>query len=131
MLVIKLDELTARQVSWTIIFIPSFLIGFLHLISIIYSIIQFKALEKELAQNSAVPSPEAYKQQRMAKIISSVVVFIFGSIFFYTFIGLLLQRLNNSSGVPSAAVILIPIFIILSFIFCCKKRLLYIFTLFL
>ena len=54
----------------------------------------------------------------MTHIMASVVITLVVLAFIFTTVGLLIARLNNGTS-PSAGVVLIPIFIITSLVFCC------------
>lgn len=89
--------------SWVTVFIPTFILIAISIVSIVLLYIQ---------QKRNPQSPEL-----KARYIFSVSSFGFLSLFFVTFFGLLLGKLSNGS--PTVAVVLIPIFIFLGIMFCC------------
>ncbi|KAJ3218675.1 hypothetical protein HK099_004963 [Clydaea vesicula] len=109
LLVLKLDN--DQFAPWQLVFLPLYLIGILSFISIILSY-------RELRSGTGMQT-EQIRQEKSAKLLASVVFFIIFGALFYTGLGLLIQRLTSSNGIPSGAVIFIPIFIILSLLFCC------------
>ncbi|KAJ3203591.1 hypothetical protein HDU67_010101 [Dinochytrium kinnereticum] len=104
--------------SWAITFVPAFLIGGVHLLSIIIGCVFTRT-------DTSVP-PEANSARR-ASLTGRLILLIVVAILGYTTIGLLIKRLNNGSD-PSSAVILIPVFIVLSILLmivgCCLPCLL-------
>lgn len=97
---LKLELQTSS--SWAIIFLPTWLWGFVKIASI------------WLMANDVSLRPS----KRMV-IQSSVVGFIVSALFIYLTFGLLVSRLENDNGSPRVAVILIPVFIITGTLFCC------------
>ena len=87
--------------SWAKIFIPTWLWGFVKISTILL-----------MAKDSSSTS-------KRTMIQSSIVAFIFSSLFIYITFGLLVTRLDKNDGTPKASVILIPVFIITGTLFCC------------
>jgi hypothetical protein len=97
-------KLNGASSDWRIIFLPTWLIGGVDFLRLSYSLFA--------ARREAKPEPF-----RIA--IFKLILFLIWAILFYTFMGLLVNRLESDVGVPTAAVIFIPIFIVLSILFCC------------
>lgn len=99
-LVVKLDS---DQFSWVVTFIPTYLWAGLRLTTIL---VRFWYVRWQ--------APAA----RMP-LVASLVGFAIFSVFLFTSIGLFVARQDNSSQIPTVAVILVPLFIILSQLLCC------------
>jgi hypothetical protein len=97
-------KLNGADCDWRLIFMPTWFMGLIEFVKISYAIV--------IARRTMKPEP-----YRMA-IAQMVVFFIWGSLF-YTFMGLLVNRLESSVNLPTVAVILIPLFIVLGILFCC------------
>ncbi|KAJ3195422.1 hypothetical protein HK101_000264 [Irineochytrium annulatum] len=92
--------------SWVMTFLPSFLIGALYFVVIIIGCVSVRA-------DHSLP-PELNRNRRYS-LTARMIIFIVGAIFVFTTIGLLIKRLESGdANSPSTAVILIPVFIILS-----------------
>ncbi|TPX38305.1 hypothetical protein SmJEL517_g00136 [Synchytrium microbalum] len=118
LLIVQFDLLSAVPVvaamDWRTVFIPTFLYAFFQVGSIIYDTMTGPP---PMMPNGA-PAPGGIKD-KLAAIGAKLVFFSVFAILFYTFIGLLIQRLMNPDPFPTTPVIFIPIFIVLSFLFCC------------
>lgn len=88
--------------SWALVFLPTWLWGFLKLTSIWLWI------------NDISTRPS-----KSMGLGPSVFGFIVSALFIYLTFGLLVSRLDNDNGLPKAAVILIPVFIVTGTLFCC------------
>ena len=102
LIILKLQSTRFESTSWAFIFLPTWIWGFMKILSIYLLSIDFKT------------SPT----KRMM-VISSTVFFVISAIFVYFTTGLLVKRLDSGDGYPKVAVILIPVFIITGFLFCC------------
>ncbi|KAI8929983.1 hypothetical protein BC831DRAFT_441810 [Entophlyctis helioformis] len=106
---LKVDG-TLASLDWRIVFLPTWL----------WSIVQLTALTLViLQQRKLAPPPESDEPGPMPTAIR-IGVFILEAVLLYTGAGLLVQRLvNDPNGTsPSAAVILIPVFILTSLLLC-------------
>ena len=91
---------SSTSTDWAIIFIPIWLLGFFEVVRIITGFL--------FVNPNGMPA-----------FIRLLVFVVWGTLFF-TFFGLLTKRLNNPiENLPKVAVILIPLFIVLSVLFCC------------
>lgn len=104
--ILKLDGVIVS--TWAVVFIPFIAEGVLTLASLIYEYIKTKRII------NATPGLD----------IQSTVVFrtfsylVLASLF-YLGLGLFISRLDHATGYPTTAVILIPVFVVLSIVFCC------------
>lgn len=97
---------TPESFSWVVAFTPIWIWGVIRILWIAY----FYFSQKRQTGNSDF---------FLATIVQCITFVIFAG-FIYSTAGLLISRLNNTSQyLPTAAVILIPGFIVLSIIFCC------------
>ena len=96
---------TVNTISWTIIFIPFWVLAFIQVTTIVIDVRE--AFHVRFSTDDS-----------RASISKAVIFVIFGGLF-YTFVGLLVSRLNNPTNTPSVAIILIPVFIVLGMLFCC------------
>ncbi|KAJ3413505.1 hypothetical protein HDV05_007888 [Chytridiales sp. JEL 0842] len=102
---------SAPDLGWAVVFIPTFLYGAFQLINLILT-------------SAYLRSPEAasapYSAEKRTANHCNIILFIIFSILFYTAIGLLIRRLSQpiDDGYPPAAVILIPVFIVLGLLVC-------------
>ncbi|KAJ3107808.1 hypothetical protein HDU97_003156 [Phlyctochytrium planicorne] len=112
-------------ISWTVAFLPLFALGGLELVTIIGGCVYART-------DKSVP-PAVNDERRSTFTVRLVTLIIVGTLF-YTTIGLLIKRLNNATPEydpksPSSAVILIPVFIVLSILLlivgCCLPLLLF------
>ncbi|TPX48405.1 hypothetical protein SeMB42_g00018 [Synchytrium endobioticum] len=120
LLIIQFDSVSATPPSpamdWRTVFIPTYLCAFFMVGSIVYDTLT--GPPPMMPNGTPAPTGAASKQKAMA-IAAKMVFFSVFAILFYTFIGLLIQRLRNPDPYPSTPVIFIPFFIVLSFLFCC------------
>lgn len=94
------------KVSWGIVFFPLYLVGFRYALEILS---QWRLLRKaEPLQN----------RLRVDVLVSATVLGVIGTLS-YTVIGLLASRLDGNDGIRLSS-ILIPVFIVLSLLFCCS-----------
>jgi hypothetical protein len=107
LLVTRLDN--PDQMRWAVVFVPSYLYGFLVLARIVLGVIGLKKMGGVLSQI----------QERRSRLYAQTVAFVVVGGLVYLFIGLLCARVDSSGDLPLASVILIPIFLILSLLFCC------------
>lgn len=101
-LILIIIKIRGSDMDWSVVFTPTWILGGIEVITL--------AIGYMVARKSA--KPEVY-HLAVFKIVSFL---IWGGLFF-TFIGLLVSRLNT--GVPKFAVVLIPVFIVLGLLFCC------------
>ena len=101
LLIVKLD---GADWSWTIVFIPFFFWGGLHLVGLVLDYLRFK---------------KSTKPEERAQIIAQSIGFILMATLVFTSVGLLIKRLNSQDGLPPAATIMIPLFIVFGILFCC------------
>jgi hypothetical protein len=100
LLCLKLQGIS--DAAWGVVFLPTWVWGAIKLLSIFL-----------MSRN-----PNGNPAKRMM-IQSMITFFIFSAFFIYTTFGLLVRRLNSEDETPSAALILIPSFIITGLMFCC------------
>ncbi|KAI8824580.1 uncharacterized protein EV422DRAFT_520597 [Fimicolochytrium jonesii] len=98
--------------SWGLLFLPTWLWIVVEALSITLGVVVIKRAARR-AGRSQIPELATIVTFRI--VLASLI-----ALFLYLFTGLLVKRLQNG-GVPSpsTAVILIPVFIIASFVFCC------------
>jgi hypothetical protein len=94
----KLESQTSS--SWALIFIPTWLWGFLKIASI-----------------CLMSTDSESKNSKRMIIQSSIVGFILSGLFIYLTFGMLASKLDY--GHPKTSVILIPVFIVTGTLFCC------------
>lgn len=105
--ILKLDG--AITCSWAVVFIPFYLSGIYKLVAMW---VEYYILKQIMKQNPSLD----YESGIMVK----VVTWVFTAFLFYLGLGLLVSRLDsNMSGHPSTAIILIPVFFVLSILFLC------------
>jgi hypothetical protein len=97
-------KLNGAECEWRLVFLPTWLMGGIEFIRLTYLLI--------VARRSLKAEPYQVA-------IAQLVFFFIWAALFYTFMGLLINRLQSTNGLPTAAVVLIPIFIVLSILFCC------------
>ncbi|KAJ3271340.1 hypothetical protein HDV01_006845 [Terramyces sp. JEL0728] len=102
LVILKLDGMST---DWRFIFFPSWILGFLIALRLVFDTLKVKYAK-------------TVKPENTGKIIFDWVMFVIWAVLFYTFMALLVSRLTDGSS-PSAAVIFIPIFIILALLQCC------------
>jgi hypothetical protein len=90
--------------AWGLVFLPTWLMGAIEFIRLTYLFVVAR-------RNS--------KAEALQIAIAQLVFFLIWAALFYTFMGLLVNRLERTDGLPTAAVVLIPLFIVLSIVFCC------------
>ncbi|KAI9101286.1 hypothetical protein DFS34DRAFT_613831 [Phlyctochytrium arcticum] len=95
--------------SWALIFLPTWLWAVSHIVLIILQ--HFTIRKMARMAGKAVDA--------RALLLSKLIAVLITSFFLYLGVGLLVKRLDGTSGSPSTAVILIPVFIIFSLLFCC------------
>uniref|UniRef100_A0A1D1YRR5 DnaJ subfamily B member 6-A n=1 Tax=Anthurium amnicola TaxID=1678845 RepID=A0A1D1YRR5_9ARAE len=103
LIVLRIEEVIT--VSWGIVFLPLYLIGLRYALWILW---QWLALRK------VEPSQNRLK----IDVIASAIVFGVVGTLSYTVIGLLASRLDGNDRIKLSS-ILIPVFIVLSILFCC------------
>eukprot|EP00842_Homolaphlyctis_polyrhiza_P003926 jgi/Hompol1/4534/HPOL_003693-RA len=112
LIIIKVDVSSAASLDWRLVFLPAWLWGFFRLAGII---------GKFITTRKDADSPQSQVQRTF--LIQQFILFAITAVLFYSFIGLLVQRLNSdassSDKSPAASVILIPVFILLSLLLCC------------
>ncbi|KAJ3070664.1 hypothetical protein HK102_006610, partial [Quaeritorhiza haematococci] len=126
LLVLKLDDVTP-DMSWAVVFIPAYLVAFLPLLDWVLTVVEYKRYGVR-GRRKPHPSGDeededddhSHDEQEQARAraektgslaLRAVGLAIFCALF-YTFIGLLVKRLeNNPVTSPTTAAILIPIFI--------------------
>lgn len=95
--------------GWGVVFLPTWLWSVAKILGIVLAYISVKRTAAEAGQ------PAGLRSMLLLRI-----AWLAGCAFFlYLGTGLLVRRLQNDTGTPSAAVILIPIFIIFGLLFCC------------
>ncbi|KAJ8322799.1 hypothetical protein QVD99_007510 [Batrachochytrium dendrobatidis] len=110
LLLLKLDG-TLSDVSWSLILLPVWLMAAFNIISL-----AIWAARGKKESGKSKEKTEEFNRTLTMRIIALAIYFIL----FYTGAGLLVQRLSNpDQTTPSTAVILIPVFIILSILLCC------------
>ncbi|OAJ42825.1 hypothetical protein, variant 2 [Batrachochytrium dendrobatidis JEL423] len=110
LLLLKLDG-TLSDVSWSLILLPVWLMAAFNIISL-----AIWAARGKKESGKSKEKTEEFNRTLTMRIIALAIYFIL----FYTGAGLLVQRLSNPDRTtPSTAVILIPVFIILSILLCC------------
>ncbi|KAL2917985.1 hypothetical protein HK105_202399 [Polyrhizophydium stewartii] len=111
LIVSKIDG-SAASLSWVVVFVPSWLWGLLK----IGSVALWALAEKKAARESDSEARSAEFKSTLTLRIIGLTVYLG---LFYLGVGLLVSRLSNGdSATPSTAVILIPVFIVLSLLFC-------------
>ncbi|CAI2180245.1 962_t:CDS:2 [Funneliformis geosporum] len=104
LIVLKIDGVI--KVSWGIVFFPLYLVGIRYALGILF---QWWLLRKaEPLQN----------RLRVDVLVSATVLGVIGTLS-YTVIGLLASRLDGNNGIRLSS-IFIPVFIVLSLLFCCS-----------
>lgn len=96
--------------SWATVFIPVYM---LFVMIIIRFIIRYRAAKR-------MPESEAKSAAVASNILAFVALVVFGSLFFAT-LGMWIARLDSTLPETSyrVAIILVPVFLVLSLIFCC------------
>ncbi|KNC96333.1 uncharacterized protein SPPG_08236 [Spizellomyces punctatus DAOM BR117] len=95
--------------SWGLVFLPTWLWAFIQILVII---MEHVAVRRATA---AAGKPAELRVLLVGRIIFLIIM----AFFLYLGVGLLVKRLEDGMGTPSTAVILIPVFIISSLLFCC------------
>ncbi|TPX64434.1 hypothetical protein SpCBS45565_g05847 [Spizellomyces sp. 'palustris'] len=112
LLVLKLDDIITWD--WRIVFLPTWIWGILQLTLLIFDYIRIR----RLAATEMGVRPEL-----RAAFYARLIGFCILAAVFYSGIGLLVVRLQNEwegvHGIPPAAVVLIPVFVVLSLALCC------------
>ncbi|CAB4429569.1 unnamed protein product [Rhizophagus irregularis] len=103
LIVLRIDEVIT--VSWGIVFFPLYLIGLRYALWILW---QWLALRKA----------ESLQNRLKVDVIVSAIAFGIVGTLSYTLIGLLASRLDGNNRIKLSS-ILIPVFIVLSLLFCC------------
>ncbi|KAI8804791.1 hypothetical protein BJ742DRAFT_822473 [Cladochytrium replicatum] len=115
LIILRADGTLAAD--WRLVFIPSYLLGLIELLFIVYS---YVLLSRGLNDDGG-----ARRREKGAGIILKTVVLIVMGTLFYTLVGLLVTRLLNDDADPNAprrppaSTVLVPIFIVLGVVFCC------------
>jgi curved DNA-binding protein CbpA len=104
-LILKKISSTSFNYSWAVVFLPTWIGAAVEFFQIIFGIY--------VTKKSAADKPESYN----AAIVKLIIFTIWGALF-YTGMGLLTARLNSGFN-PSIGVVMIPLFIALSVLFCC------------
>ena len=103
--------------DWRVIFLPVWLWGVVRALSIIQQVIVARkstaSKPQQEEEDSPYAEPTAYQQA-----IVNATVFLITALFIYVFFGLLVTRLQ-STDLPKASVVLIPILLVLSTLLCC------------
>ncbi|TPX56279.1 hypothetical protein PhCBS80983_g04670 [Powellomyces hirtus] len=99
------------DVAWGIVFLPTWLWSVAEILGIF--------LDRAMVLRAVRAAAPGQSVDLGPLIIMRVVGLCFVALFMYLGVGLLVRRLDSGSGSPSAAVILIPVFIICSMLFCC------------
>ncbi|KAJ3162679.1 hypothetical protein HDU86_003652 [Geranomyces michiganensis] len=99
------------DVAWGVIFIPTWLWSAFEILGIFLD----RAMVLRAVKRAAPGQTVDLGPLVVFRIVSLCVV----SFFLYLGAGLLVRRLDGDSGKPSAAVILIPVFILCGMLFCC------------
>ncbi|KAJ1553456.1 hypothetical protein HK405_007865 [Cladochytrium tenue] len=92
---------------WAVVFIPVFLQG-------AFTLGMFVPSYHSLLRSGATVS------EAVTSIVASLIGTVVVLVLLYVLVGLLIARLNDGNS-PSAAVVLIPVFIVLSLVFCCAS----------
>lgn len=108
LVVLKLDG--ALTSTWAVVFIPFYLSG---IFKFVIMLLEYRTMQ-QLKRASADPMSVG-----TGGIIFKLIGFSLGCILFYVGLGLLINRLDAMTGLPTTAVIFIPLFIVLSLLFCC------------
>ncbi|KAJ3251549.1 hypothetical protein HK103_002265 [Boothiomyces macroporosus] len=103
LIILKLNGMAS---DWRLVFFPSWILGFLMALRLVFDTLRVKYAK-------------TVKPENTGKVIFDWIVFVIWAILFYTFMALLVSRLTNENGSPTAGVIFIPIFIILALLQCC------------
>jgi hypothetical protein len=107
--IVRLDNPTT--IRWAVVFLPCYLYGVLVLARIVIGFMGLKRM------NSGILSQI---QERRSALYAQTVAFVVVGGLIYTFIILLCVRVDNAGAtLPLASVILFPVFLILSLLFCC------------
>ncbi|KAJ1966917.1 hypothetical protein IWQ62_002171 [Dispira parvispora] len=107
LLVLRIDE--SISCHWAIVFIPVYLVGFKYLVSLVY--LRWRV-------SKYTQSGSGHTKEAMLFYVGLVVFVITGTLV-YAFVGLLVKRLQVSTSVQ-VAILLVPVFIILGVLFCCS-----------
>ncbi|KAJ3320928.1 hypothetical protein HDV06_004706 [Boothiomyces sp. JEL0866] len=105
-IILVILKLNGMNTDWRLVFFPSWILGFLVVLRLVFDTLKVKYAKTVKPENSG-------------KIIFDWIVFVIWAVLFYTFMALLVGRLTGDSGSPSAGVIFIPIFIVLALLQCC------------
>ncbi|KAJ1659468.1 hypothetical protein IWQ61_001464 [Dispira simplex] len=106
LLVLRIDE--SINCHWALVFIPVYLVGFKYLVSLVY----LRWRIRKYTQSSG------HTKEAILFYVGLVVFVITGTLV-YAFVGLLIKRLEASTSVQ-VAILLVPMFIILGVLFCCS-----------
>ncbi|KAJ3297077.1 hypothetical protein HK104_000886 [Borealophlyctis nickersoniae] len=107
-LVLKIDGTV--DWSWPVVFIPTWLWGGAQLFFLLASYMKLRR-EPDLSVPGAI-HPER------VRLIGRAVYFVVAGTLLYAGLGMLIKRLATGDG-PPAAIILIPVFIVVGLLFCC------------
>ncbi|KAI8910392.1 hypothetical protein EDD86DRAFT_138458 [Gorgonomyces haynaldii] len=101
--ILLIVKLQGHPMSWPVTFVPVWIWGGLRFSSFVYRYYYRNRLTSE----------------EVGPLVAQFVAFVLSSIFLFTTVGLLVKKLESAESNPTAAVLLIPVFIILSLLFCC------------
>ncbi|KAJ9065240.1 hypothetical protein DSO57_1021696 [Entomophthora muscae] len=106
LLILKIDH-ALDDVSWGIIFIPTYLLGVKYFISLVLAWFKLKQM----------PEGDERTANKALLLLMFSLYFLIG-VLGYTFLGLLIKKLEYSDSIKMA-VVFIPIFLVLAFLLCC------------
>ncbi|CAG8561644.1 31601_t:CDS:10 [Gigaspora margarita] len=104
LIVLKIDEIIIG--SWAIVFIPFYLVGIKYGLRILW-----------LWWNLRRTTEPLQNKGKVDVVVGAISLIVVGTLC-YTVVGLLASRLDGNTGIKVSS-ILIPVFITLSFVFCC------------
>jgi hypothetical protein len=105
LIVLKIDG--ALTASWATVFIPLYLAGVRYIL--LFTLASLRLRRIDHADSRA---------QGVSFFITMCVLFLLASTLVYAFIGMLVEKLQDPSS-HGMAVVLVPVFIVLSMLFCC------------
>lgn len=112
---------SSSSLSWAVVFIPTYLGGIIHL-SILSS--RYHFAKRQALSSLLAGGPTRGGDTNVALLQASICCFVVMGIMFYAGLALFITRMGNvtsdpTSTTPTAAVVMVPVFIVLSLLFCC------------